>query len=65
MQLDTITYTFKGNKQLHTVGIDVGNKHADGTWPATVNGNPTRLQSDGKDYPTPEFVREQLLPDAE
>ncbi len=65
MTLDGITYVFKGNKQKHAVAIDVGNKQADGTWAATVNGNPTRLQSDGKDYPTPEFVREQLLPDAE
>jgi len=65
MRLDGITYVFKGAKQKHAVAIDVGNKGADGTWPAHVNGNPTRLNSDGKEYPTPEFVAEQLLKDAE
>ena len=71
MVLDGITYVFRGDKRKNVVTIDYANSDASPgitSWPAIVNGSPVRLNfPNGRTptFPTPEFVQQQLLPNAE
>lgn len=58
--LDKVTYEFKTERERVVVEVDVGNLN-DGSWAARVNGEPTRLNGGGMEYPTADYVAEQLV----